>query len=232
VQQEQAEGEPQVGGALPTQRTGSALPPPGQSGNDETVILPAFLTGKKAAEPKPAEPARHGPEGALPASERGMLIFVAALLGVGTIAVVGLLGLGGLTKKKPTPTPVPAPKPPAAIVTVPSATPSPTPSPSPSAGPASPSPTATARRSPTPARSTALGTLTSTDPYTYCYDTRHGIARAPGQGDKSWTCVAGNAHSGAADFSPTDVCRWRFSDNGAYAVVGSLGDPSTWRCFT
>ena len=77
----------------------AARPPVPQSGNDETMILPAFVTGKKEKEPKPAEPVRHQatPEGALPPSERGMLIFVAALLGIGTIAVVTVLGLGGFS---------------------------------------------------------------------------------------------------------------------------------------
>src|SRR2546421_9589239 len=69
VQQERSE---QVGGAIPAQRTEATNPPAPTPGNDETVILPAFVTGKKEREPKPAEPVRHQatPEGALPPSER------------------------------------------------------------------------------------------------------------------------------------------------------------------
>lgn len=225
--QENAEGDVQVGGTLPTQRTESALPPPGFSPVDETVILPAFLTGKKPSEPKPAEPARHLPAPSLPPSEKGMLIFVAALLGVGTVAVVALLGLGGLGHKassqKPTVTSTTAVPNPGVVD---SSSPSPSPSPSPTS---SPSPTASPKRSPTPKKSTSLGTLGQADPYAYCVETKHSSAQPPDGNNPSWSCVS---RSKITNFAPTDVCQWRFNDGTAYATVGTLSDPTSWRCYT
>jgi hypothetical protein len=237
VQQERSE---QVGGAIPAQRTEAtnppaanpptadppaANPPAPPPGIDETVILPAFVTGKKEKEPKPAEPVRHQatPEGALPPSERGMLIFVAALLGVGTLAVVTVLGLGGFSSP-----PHPARTPSAAAAHPPVVTESPSPSPTPAASsPAPPpSPTPSPRRT-TPSRVT-LGVLTPTDPAAFCTYSKAGRAR---QVDGNWFCSGGSGHP-PFQFAPGDVCQWRYLDKTAYAAVGDATDPATWTCYT
>jgi hypothetical protein len=201
------------------QRTGPAEPgAPGQRRVDETVVLPAFVTGKREAEQKSAEPMRHQPGDALPPSERGMLIFVAALLGVGTLAVVTVLGLGGFSSK-----PAPAHTAPFPLVSV---YPSPTPvdSPSPEAAP-SPSPSAspsTRRASPRP-----LGTLTANDPAAYCAAKKAG--RPHLREDGTWVCLGAPGHDGFL-FTPTDVCKWRYLRNTAFATVGNPADPTSWKC--
>jgi hypothetical protein len=190
-----------------------------QRGVDETVVLPAFVTGKREAEAKAAEPMRHQPGDALPPSERGMLIFVAALLGVGTLAVVTILGLGGFSAK-----PAPAhPKPPPMASVYPTPTPLETPSTSPAAVPP-PSPSA----SPSTRRSTrALGTLTANDPAAYCTYKKAG--RVHLREDGTWVCLGAPGHDGFL-FTPTDVCKWRYLRNTALAVVGNPADPTTWKC--
>ena len=219
------ESSEHVGSAVPSQRADVPDPPTSHRAPDETVVLPAFVTGKKEPEPKPAEPVRHAarPEGALPPSERGMLIFVAALLGVGTLAVVTVLGLGGFSSQRPAPTHSAA-----AAVPVLAGSPSPSPSPSPQvSSPAPPPPSPTPRRA-TPARIT-LGTLTRTDPAAFCTYTKAGKARQ--RDDGSWTCTGSSGHPGFV-FAPGDVCQWRYLDRTAYATVGDATDPATWTCYT
>lgn len=221
----QQDSSEQIGGAVPAQRTEASLPPARTEA--DTVILPAFVTGKKERQPKPAEPVRHqaAPEGKLPASERGMLVFVAALLGTGTVAIIALLGLGGFSRPAPTSTHTPsiaavAPPP----VPSPSASPSPSPTPvASSAPPTTPAP----RRS--PAGPVALGTLTSADPAAFCTYSQAGRARQ--RDDGSWFCSGSRDHPGFV-FGPNDVCRWRYLDNTAYAVTKDPTDPATWRCYT
>jgi hypothetical protein len=202
--------------------------PHGYPLHDETMILPAFVTGRKEPAPKPAEPARHRPEGALPASERGMLIFVAALLGVGTIAVVAVLGMGGLNPRKtnqPPPKPAPATHSSGTAAGLPGALdPSPSPSALASSKKAKASSTASTRRSasPTPTRVLA-GTP---NPYAYCM-VNGGVAQGPSHDDPSWSC---RGRKRSTDFSPDQVCDWQFGAT-TYAVVGTLSDPSTWRCY-
>jgi hypothetical protein len=226
VQQESSE---QIGSAVPTQRTEATKPPAGHPVQDETVVLPAFVTGKKEREPKPAEPVRHQAqsEGALPPNERGMLIFVAALLGVGTLAVVTVLGLGGFSSPRAARTPS------VAAGAPPSATDPPSPSPTPvtsspvPAPPPPPSPTPPPRRT-SPARVT-LGALTRGDPAAFC--TYSGAGRARQREDGSWFCSGGNSRPPFA-FAPGDVCQWRYIDKTAFAVVGDATDPATWTCYT
>jgi hypothetical protein len=57
----------------------------------ETMTLPAFLTGNAA--PAPATTQADDPD-KLPSSERNMLIFVALLLLTGTIAIVAMAKFG------------------------------------------------------------------------------------------------------------------------------------------
>jgi hypothetical protein len=203
----------------------ASAPAPGQSakqrGVDETVVLPAFVTGKREAEAKAAEPTRHQPGDALPPSERGMLIFVAALLGVGTLAVVTILGLGGFSAK-----PAPAhPKPPPVASVYPTPTPLEAPSTSPAAvPPPSPSASPSTRRTASPR---PLGTLTANDPAAYCTYKKSG--RAHLREDGTWVCLGAPGHDGFL-FSPTDVCKWRYLRNTAFAVVGNPADPTTWKC--
>ncbi len=235
------ESSPSDTGEIPEQRSPSTgrhaahalpdeLPAP-----DETVILPAFITGMTDPLPerKPKEEAPSPPGDALPASERGMLIFVAALLGVGTLAVIVVLGLGGFSPQSakagsdpvpvatPTPTPTPTPSP----------SPSPTESPSPSPSPPSPTTTThppTPRHSPSPT-TTLLGALTSKDPAAYCISLDAG--RPAQHSDHSWYCHSSGFHP-PVNFTSTDVCRWRYLDKTAYAVAGNIDDPTTWKCYT
>jgi hypothetical protein len=190
---------------------------------DETLVLPAFVTGKKPAEPKPPEP-RQQPGDALPPSERGMLIFVAALLGVGTLAVVIVLGMGGFSKPK-TPVSHPTTVASAAATTDPSPTPSPVVS-SIAPVPPPPPPTPTPKRSSSPAPRT-LGTLTATDPAAYCTYQKAGRPRYKPD-DHTWACVGG--HNLVVPFAPADVCKWRFLKPNAIATVGDPANPATWKC--
>ncbi|WP_203921901.1 hypothetical protein [Rugosimonospora africana] len=214
-----------------------AIPRPGEGNhpaNAETMVLPVFVTGKKEPEPAPApaQPARQpGADGSLPASERGMLVFVAALLGIGTVAVVVMLGLGGLEKHpaqiQPT---APASTGPAGGVPAPAASPSSL-SPSPTA-PGSPSTAA----SPTLAKTTAKHIappapvlLGQPQPLAYCVAKDHGLAQAPGHDHNTWTCTTGR-HGQADPFTPEQVCDWQYG-TAAHAVVGSLADYTTWKCY-
>jgi hypothetical protein len=215
-----APGQPAAADQLASPQLATEPGAPAQRGVDETMVLPAFVTGKREAEPKPAEPARHQPGDALPPSERGMLIFVAALLGVGTLAVVTVLGLGGFSSK-----PAPAHTAPSPLVSV-----YPTPTPVDSASPADPSPSPASaspstRRSPSPR---ALGSLTRTDPAAYCTYKKAG--REHLREDGTWVCLGSAGHPGFL-FTPTDVCRWRYLRTNSYAVVGNPADPATWKCF-
>jgi hypothetical protein len=87
---------------VPAAQPGIGQSPAARTG-DETMILPAFLTGtarkpEPAPEPKPAapqKPARPDPIAKLPSDERNMLIFVAAVLAIGTLAIVAMAGLHG-----------------------------------------------------------------------------------------------------------------------------------------
>jgi hypothetical protein len=227
VQQDSSE---QTGGAVPAQRTEAVTPtppPPGQA--DETLVLPAFVTGKREKAPKPAEPVRHNAdaEARLPSSERGMLVFVAALLGLGTLAIVLLLGLGAVSKPAPAPThkasvAAAVPPPPAPVPS-----PSPSPTPSPTLSP-TPSPTPPPRHTTSPGP-VVLGNLTLTDPAAFCTSSNAGRARE--RDDGSWFCTGSREHS-PFPFGANDVCRWRYLDTTAWAVTGDPADPSTWRCYT
>lgn len=133
MQHDDATGELRLGDWLPAQRTEATPPPPGWPTADETMLLPAFVTGSQlsavtwGAGALPADgeaPAvastgrvdtdyRSGPEGhkpvkaadpdRLPSSERNMLIFVASLLAAGTIAVIATMGFSTLASSHPTP---------------------------------------------------------------------------------------------------------------------------------
>ncbi len=206
--------------ASPDEPAAGPQPRSEQRGVDETVVLPAFVTGKREPEPK-SEPHRPQPGEALPPSERGMLIFVAALLGVGTLAVVTVLGLGGFSSAKPSPPHAP----PSAVASV---YPSPTPVDAPSASPAAAPPASaslTPRRTSSPR---ALGTLTANDPAAYCTYKKAG--RVHMREDGTWVCVGSPGHDGFL-FTPADVCKWRYLRTNATAVVGNPADPTTWKCY-
>jgi hypothetical protein len=243
VQHDRSPDDVHVGPWIPTQRTESTgqpppspapsptapLPPdarPAGPANEATVVLPVFVTGKK-----PEPPAvQRAAETKLPSSERGMLLFVAALLGLGTLAVVTMMGfgLGGASTTPKPPVARTAPPSPVAAAPLPSPADSPSPSPSPSPSSASPSPSRSPRRSPSPT-ATLLGTLSNGAVVGYCKDTNNGMPWPPGQ-NNTWACVANRGQR--QEFTPTDVCRWQFHDGGARAVVGDLATPSTWRCYT
>jgi hypothetical protein len=75
---------------------------PSWASHDKTVLLPAFVTSSKIgvddqlakpvipAQATPAKPAAPDHSDRLPSSERGMLVFVSAILGVGTLAIVAM----------------------------------------------------------------------------------------------------------------------------------------------
>jgi hypothetical protein len=79
---------------------------PGWAAHDKTLLLPAFVTSSKIgiddqlakpaipAQPAPAKPAAPDHTDRLPSSERGMLVFVSAILGVGTLAIVAMAIFG------------------------------------------------------------------------------------------------------------------------------------------
>ena len=91
--------ELRVGGWLPGQRGDSDHADPSWALSQETMLLPAFLTGTpaeavKAADAVVGEPAKSAeavddPD-KLPPSERNMLIFVALLLATGTLAILAM----------------------------------------------------------------------------------------------------------------------------------------------
>ncbi|GAA5191562.1 hypothetical protein GCM10023322_49200 [Rugosimonospora acidiphila] len=211
---------------------------PGHPANAETMILPAFVTGRKEPEPepapKPAEPARNQNDGSLPASEKGMLLFVAALLGLGGIAVVIMLGVGGLDKHR-------APAPPAVHSTGTPAGGAPAaPGSSPSSAgtpPASPASIPTSAVPPTVAKTTAKRIAPSptptllgqAQPLAYCIAKDRGLDKAPNGDSPTWTCTTSHRGKGIP-FTPAQVCDWQYGTS-SYAVVGSLADPSTWNCY-
>jgi hypothetical protein len=92
--------ELRVGGWLPGQRGESDSDGSNWALSQETMLLPAFLTGTPAEVVKAADaivsgaaaPAAAAPADPdkLPASERNMLIFVALLLATGTLAILAM----------------------------------------------------------------------------------------------------------------------------------------------
>jgi hypothetical protein len=193
------------------------------------MVLPAFLTGAaKEPPPEPSGPKRPDPTAKLDGTERGMLIFVAALLGIGTIAVVAFMGMGlGGSKPKPAAAPT-------ASVSAAAPTPSAAASPSPSD---SPSPT----DSPSPSHTTVaprlLGSVTSADQITaYCRATvdRNSTARGPGltgpSAAASWICYNRFNHN-STPISPNSVCRSQFQDSTAYTSA-KADTALPWKCYT
>jgi hypothetical protein len=220
-----------------------ALPPDDEPGpdaptnghhtlNTETITLPAFVTGKR--DEGKAEPTRPQPGDKLPASERGMLVFVAALLALGTVAVVAILGFGGLTSHHPPASTSHSPTPAAGALAAdasPSPSPSPSDSPSPSPSPSAskkPAPPVTHKPSPSPT-GTRLGTVSTSDLNSYCRNKQFGSSpQAPSKDNAGWTCQA-SGHQPLA-FTPDDVCSYRYRQF-AHAVVGKLSDVTTWTCY-
>jgi hypothetical protein len=187
----------------------------------KTVALPAFITGRrdegKAESPRPQAGDK------LPPSERGMLVFVAALLALGTVAVVVMLGFGGLTTHHP-PAPTQPSETPAAGAPVADPSPSPSDSPSPSPSPSlSPSPKPSSRK-PTP---TPLGGV---DLNRFCSAVARNTFPTPPNNDNStWTCVD-RSNEVRRTFTPDQVCIFQYPQ-ATHAVVGSLTNPATWKCY-
>jgi hypothetical protein len=206
--------------------------PPAVPVNDETVVLPVFVTGRK---PERSPVRQAVADTKLPSSERTMLVFVAALLAVGTIAVVammgfGLAGNGSGADPKRTPSPVSstageAPPPAGSSSPAASLTPS---APAATSSPSDkPSPSRSLRRSASPSP-VSLGALSSNALRSYCWAVNRGTPHAPQDGG-SWTCVAGPSKQ--EEFTPTAVCKATFNDKNTYATVGNINDPTTWNCF-
>lgn len=234
------DSSPRVTSGIPEQRSPAVgrhaaahAEPEEQPLPDETVVLPAFITGKPEPlpeRPKPAaEPVPPADPDRLPPSERGMLIFVATLLGLGGLAVVVMLGVGGFGSP---------PQSAGAATTTPAVSPVPTPTPSPSLSPVAsapapttpaPKPTTTPPKKPSPTVR-FLGMLSAKDPAAYCAALDAG--RAGQHSDHSWYCRGSSAHPQSMPFTSTDVCRWRYLDKTAYAVAGDIDQPSTWKCYT
>jgi hypothetical protein len=190
----------------------------------KTVALPTFITGRrdeaKAESPRPQAGDK------LPPSERGMLIFVAALLALGTVAVVTMLGFGGLTAHHP-PASTQHTGTPAAGALVADPSPSPSDSPSPSPSPSlSPSPKPSTRKpSPSPVW---LGTVSDRDLTSFCNSKSRPDAVPPSKSTTSWTCQ--DYDNPPLPFTPDDICSYRYRQS-AHAVVGTLADPATWTCY-
>jgi hypothetical protein len=92
--QQNSQASVRVGGWLP-QQAGEADPPGADWAlTQETMSLPAFLTGNAAPPAPAAAKSRVEDPDKLPASERNMLIFVALLLLTGTIAIVSMAMFG------------------------------------------------------------------------------------------------------------------------------------------
>ncbi len=200
--------------------------------HDETMVLPAFLTGQvqKPAPPAPSGPTRPDPAAKLPATERGMLIFVAALLGVGTIAVVIMMGMGlGDPKTNPK-------KGGAASVAASAGTTAPTqPTSAPVAQP-DPAPTVTGSLKPTShpsaAGPTVLGSVNAAILTDYCNlllaDERARYRSQTAAGTTKWECYLGRRDQ---TIVPNTVCQWKFKDNSAYITAADLSD-LPWKCYT
>jgi hypothetical protein len=198
--------------------------------DDETMILPAFLTGQtEKPPPAPTGPTRPDPMAKLPATERGMLIFVAALLGVGTIAVVTVMGMG-LADPKPKPGGKGGPAASSsgtAGQTQPSGAPTVQPD---------PTPTVTGSLKPTAHPSAGgpavLGSITSTILDDYCNlvlnDPRAQYRSQSSGGTTRWTCYVGHHDE---TIVPNTVCQWKFKDNSAYIPAADLAD-LPWKCYT
>lgn len=92
--QQNSQTSVRVGGWLPNQ-AGEADPlAPEWALTQDTMTLPAFLTGNAASAPSaPAKTQTADPD-KLPSSERNMLVFVALLLLTGTVAIVAMAMLG------------------------------------------------------------------------------------------------------------------------------------------
>ena len=207
--------------------------------HDETMVLPAFLTGKIELPPEPEdldEPApnngRPDPGAKLPAAERGMLIFVAALLGIGTIAVVSLMGMGLANPKKATTPPAPTTSASGSAAAV-AGNPSPV---------ADPVPSATGSLRPTGRPSSSgpkvLGSIANVDVLrTYCSQWRNdAFVVGPGQPGNSptWACVDPHAKrpsDATLQAAPNYVCRWKYRDNSSYSPSQG-SDKLPWTCYT
>jgi hypothetical protein len=201
--------------------------------HDETMVLPAFLTGqaeKPPPPPAPSGPTRPDPAEKLPATERGMLVFVAALLGVGTLAVVIMMGMGLTDPKPKTGKPAPAASGPAPAVTgsgQPTAAPTVQPD---------PTPTLTGSLKPTSHPSaggpTVLGSITTATLTDYCglvlADPRARYRSMTIGSTTKWECYAGRRDETVV---PNTVCQWKFRDNSAYIVAADLAE-LPWKCYT
>lgn len=217
-----------VSGWLPRQRTEAEPPEPGWAAHDETMLLPAFVTGSgtvPAGDPPespvgtdtakpvldlasiplpegimidpddeddaiptnvPADPIP-GTESKLPASERNMLVFVASLLAIGTLAVIAMMAL-----TKPAP----------------------------------------AHPRGTPATPTLAGHVFagSPDSVAYCHSIAKGSTPTPpGSSSTRWTCRVSDSSS-TVTFTPADVCHAQFGGS-TIATYDRLNDVTTWHCF-
>jgi hypothetical protein len=87
--QQNSQAGSRVGGWLPNQGGQADPVAPDWALTQDTISLPAFVTGAAAPAPTPAKAPAKNPD-KLPPSERNMLIFVALLLLTGTIAIVAM----------------------------------------------------------------------------------------------------------------------------------------------
>jgi hypothetical protein len=56
-----------------------------------------------------------------------------------------------------------------------------------------------------------------------------GKPQAPNQSHSAWACVDSRGVV-RRTFTPDQVCIFQYAD-ATHAVVGSLGDPATWKCY-
>lgn len=190
------------------------------TGSLAPAAQPASTTAAPAAPPKAPAPSRQTPSEPPPVSVRGLPMFLAALLGLGTIGIV-FMTMPGSGKAdsapKPNATASAGPAAPAAATGTPSG---------------QPSHHATGA---TPSSRPILGSLDQQTMGKFCASRDAGFAtlrREPqgaGAAIDNWACT-GKSRTRGFTIVPTDVCQWRY---GSSAVAGYLNrnDAYSWRCY-
>jgi hypothetical protein len=66
----------------------------------------------------------------------------------------------------------------------------------------------------------------------YCLSvSMRSVPQAPNGDHSGWACVDRSSGTVRATFTPDQACVFEYRQTAAHAVVGSLKDPSTWRCY-
>ncbi|HEX6500019.1 MAG TPA: hypothetical protein VF054_13455 [Micromonosporaceae bacterium] len=179
-------------------------------------------TSQAPAKTPPAS-GRQAPSEPPPISIRGLPMFLAALLGLGTIAIV-FVTMPGSDRANSAPQPSAAPTVSVTASVSPAGKPTGTGKPSARHPGAGPSPTRT-----------VLGSLDLQTMGRFCVSRDAGFAtlrrapQGPGAAIDNWACT-GKSRTRGFTIVPTDVCQWRY---GVSSVAGYLDrdDAYSWRCY-